>query len=666
MNLPQEWLEADGLGGFSSGVVAGPRTRRYHALLLTGQHGPTGRQVLVNGFEAVVHTADDNYALNVQRYAPDVVVPERSATIQTFSAEPWPRWEYQLQDGTHIAQEIFVPNGLQAVVVTWRLLSPKPGVRLSVRPFLSGRDYHSLHHENGSFRFEADVQDEHVRWAPYAGVPAVHSFANASYRHDPHWYRNFLYSEERDRGLDDTEDLAAPGLLEWDLSAGEAVWIVTHDSAVAPLRAEPQPVTATVNVLRHRENRRRAAFPTPLHRAADAYLVRRGDRPTIVAGYPWFTDWGRDTFVALRGLCLATGRLHDARGILLSWAGAISQGMVPNRFPDHGESPEFNSVDASLWFVVAAYEYLEATTRSAEAFPVSDRTTLQTAIEAILAGYTAGTRHQTHATEDGLLAAGEPGVQLTWMDAKVGDWVVTPRIGKPVEVQALWLNALWIGATFAPERWRAAFERGLASFDRLFWNEAAGGLYDVVDVDHVAGRVDASIRPNQILAVGGLPVSLLSGERARSVVALVEQHLLTPLGLRSLSPSHPDYKSRCEGGVWARDGAYHQGTVWPWLIGPFIEAWLHVQADPVNARVVARDRFLTPLFAHLDVAAIGHISEICDGERPFTPRGCPWQAWSLSELLRVMNSVLIAPSQPSTFLPDPPVRRRTRRVALTA
>ena len=633
--IAREWLEADGLGGFASGTVAGTRTRRYHAVLLASEHGPAGRRALVNGLDAFVTTPAGEFALSSQQYQPGVIAPNGADHIQSFSSEPWPRWVFAFPDGTLVSQEIFVPKGLQATVLVWRLLTAKPGVTLRLRPFLSGRDYHSTHHQNDAFEFDAEIHGEQVTWSPYKGVPSIHAFANATYAHEPHWYRGFLYAEERARGLDDTEDLATPGVFTWNLSDREAVCIFAHESAVAALKAEPQPVTATAAALTQREQRRRAGFPTPLHRAADAYLVRRGTEQTIVAGYPWFTDWGRDTFIALRGLCLATGRLDDARRILLSWAGAISEGMVPNRFPDHGESPEFNSVDASLWFIIAAHEFIAAASHAHPALPAVEREFLQHAIESILEGYTRGTRHRIHATDDGLLAAGEPGVQLTWMDAKVGDWVVTPRIGKPVEIQALWLNALWIGAQFSGARWQTQLDRGLASLRQRFWNERLGCLYDVIDVDHEPGRIDASIRPNQVYAVGGLPLAVIEGERAKQVIACVERHLLTPLGLRSLAPSDPAYRAHYGGGVWERDSAYHQGTVWPFLIGAFVEGWFRVNGSDRTVRDEARRRFLTPLLAHLEDAALGHVSEIADAEAPHAPRGCPWQAWSLGELLRI-------------------------------
>jgi predicted glycogen debranching enzyme len=313
--------------------------------------------------------------------------------------------------------------------------------------------------------------------------------------------------------------------------------------------------------------------------------------------------------------------------------------MLPNRFPDGGEQPEYNSVDASLWYIVAVHDLLAASPKDNGIVSPSQRKSLQKAVDAILAGYSGGTRYGIRMEEDGLLAAGAPGVQLTWMDAKIGEWVVTPRIGKPVEVQALWLNALWIGSRF-DACWKAALARGTESFAQRFWNGKSGCLFDVVDADHQPGNVDPSFRPNQIFAVGGLPLALVEGEAAKQIVDSVEQRLLTPLGLRSLAPDEPGYTPSYEGGVRERDGAYHQGIVWPWLIGPFVEAWVRVNGDNAAAKREARARFLTPLLAHLDYAGLGHVSEIADGEAPFMPRGCPFQAWSLAELIRLDRVVL--------------------------
>jgi predicted glycogen debranching enzyme len=367
--------------------------------------------------------------------------------------------------------------------------------------------------------------------------------------------------------------------------------------------------------------------------------VERGHGKTIIAGYPWFTDWGRDTFIAMRGLCLATGRLDDARDILLQWAGMVSAGMLPNRFPDAGESPEYNSVDASLWFIVAVHDFFEAGKSRGWHVTSADRAALRTAVDAILDGYMRGTRYGIRCDADGLLAAGEPGVQLTWMDAMTGNRVVTARIGKPVEVQALWLTALRIGSAFSEHR-LATLRTGSRAFRARFWNEVGGYLYDVVDVNHHAGAVDASFRPDQILAVGGLPFPLLTGARARRMVDAVEARLLTPMGLRSLAPDDPAYVPHYQGSVRERDAAYHQGTAWPWLIGPFAEAWVRVRGGTKAAKREARERFLAPLLEHVDDAGLGHISEIADGDPPFTPRGCPFQAWSVGEALRLDLAVL--------------------------
>src|SRR5581483_6097171 len=359
----------------------------------------------------------------------------------------------------------------------------------------------------------------------------------------------------------------------------------------------------------------------------------------LVAGYPWFADWGRDTFIALRGLCLATGRLDEGRDILLTWASTVSEGMLPNRFPDQGDTPEFNAVDASLWYVIAVHDFLQAMEVKQRRLTQHTEKTLCDSIEAILTGYAAGTRYGIRLDTDGLLAAGEQGQQLTWMDARVDGHAITPRIGKPVEIQALWLNALHIASRFS-ERWQEPFIRGCAVFRQRFWNEAGGYLYDVVDVDHQPRTADSTFRPNQILAIGGLPVALIEGGRARQIVETVEHRLLTPLGLRSLAPGEPAYAPHCDGGVRQRDSAYHQGTVWPWLIGPFVEAWVRVRGSTREAKDEARTRFLTPLFEHLHDAGIGHISEIAAGDAPHTPRGCPFQAWSVGEVLRLSLNVL--------------------------
>jgi predicted glycogen debranching enzyme len=632
-----EWLEADGLGGFASGTTTGIRTRRYHALLLTAAAPPAGRIVLVNGFEAWIETGRGKSYLSSQRYAPDIVYPDGIARLKEFELRPWPRWRFELGDNLAVEHDLFVPYRESAVILRWRLVGdPGAKAKLSVRPFLSGRDFHSTHHENNTFRFDPALGGDRVRWKPYKDIPAVVAQSRGTYHHSPTWYRNFLYVEERARGLDCLEDLASPGVFEWELQQDPAVLTFFAEGFAEMSSDDGIEAAEKFRIL---ELARRQKFPSPLVGAAGSYFVRRGFGKTVIAGYPWFGDWGRDTFISLRGLCLATGDLETARDILVEWAGTVSEGMLPNRFPDQGIEPEFNSVDASLWYIIAVYEYLRAAAGQPNVDDDKVSAKLRQAVEAILAGYSTGTRFQIRADDDGLLAAGEPGLQLTWMDAKVDGYVVTPRIGKPVEVQALWINALWVGQSFSSD-WQPLFAKASEAFSTRFWNEAKGQLYDVVDVEHRKGAMDPAVRPNQIFSVGGLPLVLLPSKRARQVVDAVEAALCTPLGLRTLAPGEPGYVPRYEGNPSQRDHAYHQGTVWPWLIGPFVEAWIRVRGETPETKKLAREKFLAPMQAHLDQAGLGHVCEIADAEPPFTPRGCPFQAWSLGELLRLDRVVL--------------------------
>jgi predicted glycogen debranching enzyme len=658
-----EWLEADGLGGFASGTVGGIRTRRYHALLLVATRPPAGRYVLVNGFDATVTTPAGARAITSQRYRPDVLHPDGITRLSAFREAPWPTWTYRLEDGTEIEQEIVAMRGSPVVVLSWKRSAGRGAATLEVHPFLSGRDFHALHLENPAFRFAADERPGRVVWRPYDGVPGIAARHNGTYHHQPEWYRGFLYTEDRDRGLDHSEDLASPGAFRFDLSRGEAALVLApQGGAVDDEKAD---AGAVLRSLRASERRRRNRYPSRLHRSADDYVVPRGDGRTILAGYPWFAEWGRDTFIALRGLCLSTGRLDAARDILRQWNGAISEGMLPNRLTESAGEPEFNSVDASLWYVIAVHDYLRARKAAGRSVPVAERAALTRAVGAIVQACARGTRYGIRADTDGLLAAGVPGAQLSWMDARVGERVVTPRIGKPVEVQALWINALRIapeiGASGGPD-WTSA----AAAFHGRFWNEAASCLFDVVDVDHRKGAVDGAVRPNQIFAIGGLPYPVLEGERARQVVDLVESRLWTPLGLRTLAANEEGYAPRYEGGEAQRALAYHQGTVWPWLLGPFVEAWVRVRGGAASVRSEARRRFLTPMTAHLQEAGLAHVSEIADGDPPHTPRGCPFQAWSVGELLRLTEEVL-APVMALTTTRRPPATRprlaqRRRRV----
>lgn len=636
--LEDEWLEADGFGGFASGTVGMLRTRRYHALLLSATRAPGGRVVLVNGVEAWLEANGKRYPLSMQRYVPDLIHPDLTASLVTFDTAPWPTWRMQLDTHLVLTADVFVSKATGETVLRWRLegvgnKAEAIPLTLNVRPLLSGRDYHALHHENAAFNFNAQTSDDRtsVNWQPYGDLPVIRCATNGVYTHAPDWYRNFCYVRERERGLDFSEDLATPGVFAFNLADGEAVMILSASlTASGTQTPDAMPAAAHATELARIEQQRRDALGSRLQRSADAYVVGRNEGRTILAGFPWFTDWGRDTFIAMRGLLIASGRLEDAEAILLEWSGTLSEGMLPNRFPDYGDTPEYNSVDASLWFIVAVHDYLATHHAS-----VATQQRLQQACESILTGYTKGTRFNIQASaDDGLLSAGIPGVQLTWMDAKVGDWVVTPRIGKPVEVQALWINALRIAAMWNSQ-WQPAADRALQAFHERFIDPATQGLFDNVDVDHVKGAIDRSIRPNQIFAIGGLPFPLLQGAAARAVLAQVEAQLLTPLGLRTLAPSDPAYRGHYGGPPLERDGAYHQGTAWPWLLGPFVEAWLRIHGDEADARMQAKTRFLDPLYAHLDHAGLDHLSEIADGDAPHAPAGTPFQAWSLGELLRM-------------------------------
>ncbi|HXM34395.1 MAG TPA: amylo-alpha-1,6-glucosidase, partial [Pyrinomonadaceae bacterium] len=446
-----------------------------------------------------------------------------------------------------------------------------------------------------------------------------------------YWYHNFEYAVERERGLDFTEDLFNPFTFTFDLNRFARVRVIAS--------TERRDIR-TADHYRDLEINRRRAIAAPLanevepihalNTAADQFIVERSAGHTIIAGYHWFSDWGRDTMIALPGLTLATGRTEIAKSILGEFAKHVDQGMLPNRFPDAGDTPEYNTVDATLWFFEGIRALLHYTNEHEFV-----RKNLYPVLTDIIAWHVKGTRYNIHVDSDGLLYSGEPGVQLTWMDAKVGDWVVTPRHGKPVEIQSLWYNALRVMEQLAEKfgdkgdrkQYKAMAERARKSFNELFWNEATGCLYDVVDGDDR----DASIRPNQILAVS-LANSMVAKKRAESILRVVERELLTPRGLRTLSPSDSRYLGRCEGDPRSRDAAYHQGTVWPWLMGPYISAYVKTFGEKAGREFGAE--WLKTFADHLSEACIGQVSEIFDGDAPHSPRGCVAQAWSVAELLR--------------------------------
>ena len=655
--LSLEWLETNGRGGFASGTVAGANTRRYHALLLTARKPPSERFVLVNHLEEWLDIAGQPIPLSTNLY-PGAVYPTGYEHCIEFLTDPWPTWIYGC-NGLRVQREILSIHERDMVIVRWKLIGKKPSrAVLRVRPKLTGRDYHGMHHENGSLSTEAQAGSGMVVWHPYSDMPPVRAFHSGAYRHEPHWYQHIQFPIEQQRGLDAEEDWWSPGEFTFDLESGS-----TRTLAFTSETIDRLDVVALSKRERSRRNTVRQASPVDdslageLWRAAEMFLSERGTQQTVIAGYPWFTDWGRDTFISLPGLCLVTGRWDVAWQIIVSFAAHVSEGMVPNRFPDTGEQPEYNTIDASLWFIHATDRYLAASQDEARV-----RETAWPAVKQIIDGYRRGTRFGIRMDEDGLIAGGVPGVQLTWMDAKVGDWVVTPRHGKPVEIQALWVRALEVGETLARRFGEAGYadrcrnDRGnaITSFRKRFWYEQGGYLYDVIDGPE--GN-DASLRPNQLYAIS-LVDKLVPRDRAQQIIRLVEDQLLTPVGLRTLSPTDGRYRARYEGGVRERDAAYHQGTVWPFLLGPFVTAWIKVHGKKA-ARLKQARSFLDGIGAHLKEACLGQVSEIFDAESPHIPRGCYAQAWSVAEPLRVlMEDLGIQPNTQKITVKRVVVRQR--------
>ncbi|NKB66621.1 MAG: glycogen debranching protein [Candidatus Latescibacteria bacterium] len=623
-----EWIETDGIGGWASSTVSGAHTRRYHGLLVAATQPPVGRVVLLSKLAESLAVQDQLFHLDTNLY-PGAVHPEGHHNLTAFCLDPFPRFTYKFGE-VELSRELAVLPGGRGTVVHYRLVQAPEPVRLHVRPFFAGRDYHHLRRAFegtlGRDQFAHNLLQFHF----HDDLPSVQLRATgARYQSDPIWYYDFQYPREAERGLDSSEDLFTCGQLTWVLHPGQSVGLVATIN-------EP-PSQASEQLLQTESQRRRHTDLPPdlagdplarrLATAADAFLVGP-DRPSIIAGYHWFTDWGRDTMIALPGLCLVTGRLDQARAILEAYAAHFSGGMIPNRFPDGGGDPEYNTVDATLWFFVALYRYAQYS----DDFDLVE--TLWPPLEQSIDCHLQGTRYGIGVAEDGLLQAGEPATQLTWMDAKIGDWVVTPREGKAVEINALWYNALRIAAALGR---RLGKEKPAQAYDQLadrvgahfataFWYQEGGYLYDVLGPK----GPDASLRPNQLLALS-LPFTLLQGERADAVLGQVESQLLTPRGLRSLAPSDPAYRASYQGSPLERDGAYHQGTVWGWLIGPFISALVR-QRGAAGQRQARR--LVEQFEPHLDEAGLGTVSEIFDAEEPHRPRGCIAQAWSVGELLR--------------------------------
>jgi predicted glycogen debranching enzyme len=628
-----EWLETNGLGGFSSSTVIGLNTRRYHGLLTAATKPPVGRLVLLSKIEETLLIDGRAYDFSANQYL-GAVYPEGHRYLKEFRLDPFPTFVYDVE-GIEVEKRVFMVHGENTTVVEYDVHSPGRTYDcvLELRPLIAFRDYHGTTHQNESLDRSVRSANGVASIAPYNGLPELHFGHNAdALEITGNWYFNFEYTAEQERGLDAHEDLFSPFVLRFP---------VRHGGPATVIASTQTRLASEVPALRQQEIEwrnsvvERAPSADPLIQqltaAADQFIVQRGQLNSVIAGYHWFADWGRDTMIALPGITLMTGRPDVARNILEAFAQSADQGMLPNRFPDAGESPEYNTVDATLWLFEAVRSYLQYTGDYEFV-----RTRLYSKLKDIVDWHLRGTRYGIHMDRDGLLACGEPGVQLTWMDAKIGDWVVTPRTGKPVEIQALWYNALRILYDLAHEFGDSGPEKFLNeltkevkdSFNAQFWNADAGCLYDVVDGD----RRDRAIRPNQIFAVS-LHHGMLPPEKQQRVVEVVQRELLTPLGLRSLSPGDPSYRPRYEGGVVERDSAYHQGTVWPWLIGPYISAFVKVHRRSPEARRQA-ELLLKAFSEHLSTAALGQISEIADANAPYEPKGCVAQAWSVGELLR--------------------------------
>lgn len=582
-----EWLETNGTGAFAMGTVAGVNTRRYHALLVASLRPPVERHVLLSRLEEEVAAGGQTYALGACQY-PGAVNPRGFEWIEEFRTDPCATWRYAPGD-VSIEKQVYLIEGRQAVVIRYR---SDRAVTLRVRPFLAYRDYHSL---------------AHAQPDPYRGLPRLHFQHSGRFEEDGRWYYNIEYLAELERGLDFREDLYTPGVITLELKPGE--WT---------------PVCASLD-------ERGPTEPTP---RADPFVVRRADgKPTIIAGYPWFTDWGRDTMISLPGLLISSGRLEEARAVLEMFLEHMSQGVIPNRFPDAGETPEYNTADATLWMFQVVSLWLKAggdrTFLSKTFYPTAKKI-----VDWHRRGtwYGIGVDHQDH-----LLRAGTAGTQLTWMDAKVGDWVVTPRHGKPVEINALWHGALSLMAKWGSEladpmttEFQAEARAVRDSFRARFWNAERNCLYDVLADEGPVKK----LRPNQIFAVS-LPYGLLERDRQQAVVRIVQQELLTPVGLRTLEPGDPDYWPRYEGSPVERDGAYHQGTVWPWLLGPFIDAYLAAFGATETTLNYCRGLIELLETESSKGGCLGSIAEVYDGDEPRRAGGCPAQAWSVAEIKRV-------------------------------
>ena len=653
----REWLVTNGIGGYASGTVAGVLTRRYHGLLLAALQPPVGRTLLLTKLDETATYDGFAYPLYADRWGDEGLEPEGYRYLERFHLDGTiPVWTHSLSDAL-LEKRVWMQHGANTTYVTYHHRRGIEPIGLTIQALANHRDHHA-NTRAGDWQARIEQVPHGLQVTIDEQSPSLHLLsdrAQATARHE--WSTGYFLSVEDYRGLDPLDDSLHVGSFEATLQPGESLTLVAS--------TEPAPALDGAEAYAAYQARERylLAYARPhlepmppaieqMVLAADQFVVRRtlpgeAEGGSVIAGYPWFSDWGRDTMIGLPGLALVTGRYDVAASILRTFAHYLDRGLLPNRFPDEGQAPEYNTVDATLWYFEAIRAYYEATKDDALL------RSLYPALREIVEWHQRGTRYQIQVDPaDGLLYSGEEGVQLTWMDAKVGDWVVTPRHGKAVEVNALWYNALRIMAAFAQtledaevipaqagiqgygtpsESYDTLADRVRTSFSR-FWNEEVGCCYDVIDGP---GGDDPALRPNQLFAVSLFHSPLPEAQR-RAVVDVCARYLLTSHGLRGLAPEHPAYIGHYGGDRRTRDSAYHRGTVWGWLIGPFVSAHLRVYRDPATAR-----SFLQPLLQHLGSHCLGSLSEIFDGDPPFTPRGCFAQAWTVAEVLRTWKDTAL-------------------------
>lgn len=628
-----EWIETNGLGGWASSSLSGCNTRRYHGMLVAATKPPTERMVLINKLDEIIVVNDEFIQLNTNKFR-EAISPQGYLLMNEFKKDLFPEFIFEAK-GFVIKKTVAMVHGENTTIILYNVLKAPTSFTFKLLPLISGRDYHSLHTANELFDKKCTFANGLFSTKPYPATPEIFiSIPNASLREDPNWFYQFDYPIERYRGAECEEDLFNHGTFSLKLNAGDSFGVIlstenpTGKDAFQLFEQERQ---RRLQLLEGKSNN---STLRQLNLAANQFIVKRSENlKTVIAGYHWFTDWGRDTMISLPGLCLTTGKFDDAKRIIKAFAESVQNGMIPNRFKDGNEAPEYNNVDGTLWFFVAVYKYLQTT---------QDKTFILTEILPVLKDivdhHFNGTLFNIKVDEDGLLHAGEVGQQLTWMDAKVGDWVVTPRMGKPVEIQALWYNCLKIFASLLDENHQPqdaaamneSAQKAKDSFLSKFWNPEGNYLYDLIG-EH--NQADDSIRPNQLFAIS-LPFQLLEGEKAQAVFNCVEEHLYTPVGLRSLSPNDENYYGLYQGDGRRRDASYHQGTVWSWLLGPYVDVMMRVGGDHahrLSQKVVSNFEY------HLEESCIGSVSEIFDGDAPHHPRGCIAQAWGVAEVLRVVD-----------------------------